>query len=137
MNKDKNSDLEDEKPTSIFEEKPKVYDDNVLPKGVFDDLLHAPTSLQKNEHGELFENLKTDFSSEKKFPSTNSMNVSDEEKKGLLGDSFFSDVSTEQTPTRRNLFNQPNGYTGDDDLGKPAIWTRNKDFGRSINLTDD
>ena len=58
-------------------------------------------------------------------------------KKGLLGDSFFSDVSTEQTPTRRNLFNQPNGYTGDDDLGKPAIWTRNKDFGRSINLTDD
>ena len=137
MNKDKNSDLEDEKPTSIFEEKPKVYDDNVLPKGVFDDLLHAPTSLQKNEHGELFENLKTDFSSEKKFPSTNSLNVSDEEKKGLLGDSFFSDVSTEQTPTRRNLFNQPNGYTGDDDLGKPAIWTRNKDFGRSINLTDD
>jgi cell division protein FtsZ len=129
-------DSDDEKPAVVFVEKPKVQDENVLSKDVFDGLLHTPTSMQNNVPGELFENHQSDsLLDNNRQTSSSSMNVTEEEKNGLLGDALFGDSSNE-TPRRRSLFNPPDGYTGEDDLGKPAIWSRNKEFGRTINLTD-
>lgn len=130
------STTEDEKTKTSLEKINRVYDDNILTKDVFDDLLHSPSSLQNNVAGELFENQQQDFAltNNKKTPSV-SMNVTEEEKSGLLGDALFGDSSVE-TPRRRSLFNPPDGYTGEDDLGQPAIWSRNKGFGKTIDLTD-
>jgi len=121
---------------TVYTEKQKNYGDNVLSKDIFDDLLHSPTISQNNTPGELFENQKTEsvIPSSKKQPSL-SENVTEEEKNGLLGEALFGD-SSNVTPTRKPLFNPPSDYVDNDDLNIPAYWTRNKEFGKTIDLTD-
>jgi cell division protein FtsZ len=121
---------------TVFTEKQKTYGDNVLSKDIFDDLLHSPTISQNNTPGELFENQKTEsvIPSSKKQSSL-SENVTEEEKNGLLGEALFGD-SSNVTPTRKPLFNPPSDYVDNDDLNIPAYWTRNKEFGKTIDLTD-
>lgn len=134
----KENDIITENQNTVIKEEQNVYDDNVLPKGVFDDLLHTPTSGKNKATEDLFENQQPDCvlfgKNEKKIPSS-LMNVTEEEKSGLLGDALFDD-SSNVPPTRRPLFNPPDDYVDKGDLGEPAIWKRNRKFGKSIDLTD-
>ena len=49
---------------------------------------------------------------------------------------FLFGDSSNVTPTRKPLFNPPSDYVDNDDLNIPAYWTRNKEFGKTIDLTD-
>ena len=120
---------EEVKPVEIEKPEPVINDPNVMKADALHDLLYPSAS-------------KPAASKPKDLPLKQAeFNFENEKKKegGIFGDdAFFEENPAVQTRPRsvKSILNQPADWDGEDDIMKPAIWSRNKKFGSGIKLSD-
>ncbi|MCR5437543.1 MAG: cell division protein FtsZ [Treponema sp.] len=119
------------------EKQPVVEDSNVISSSLFTEILN--NRIPKDSFGGDFaaedENeteQKTSFD-KNEFPWSGQLGgekkKETEPEKESWGDAFSRSAS-------RRTITPPPGFTADNDLSKPAVWTKGE-FGRTINLTDN
>ena len=124
---------EEQKAVEKEKEPPVVYDENVIRSSELEKILHSGSFVSKK-----------DLDAEKKpqnelfnFNQDGSENAESDkaDKNGSLGNSLFQneDLSSYAKPARRQ-FIPPAGYTGQNDITKPAIWSNGTDYSKTINL---
>ncbi|MCR5187815.1 MAG: cell division protein FtsZ [Treponema sp.] len=115
------------KEEEVVVEQPKVLPDNVVSSSELDRLLHGSSAAEKVPNQFV---TKKDLDEEK----------SKDEKAGSLAAGLFQDDEFSQGSfvSKKTYARPPAGFDPNTaDLSTPAIWSRNAEYGRSINLSDD
>ena len=119
---------------AVVEEKeePPVYDENVIRSGELEKILHAGSFVSKKELDAEKQGQKELFNFSQELDSQNS-NKDGEAKCGLGSVLFQSEDLNAISKQNRRQFVPPAGYTGQNDITKPAIWS-NPELSKTINL---
>lgn len=111
-------------------EPPKYRNENVVSTSELDSLLHGNVETNSEKPARAYM-PKKDFDTERN---------KDADKPGSLSAGLFQndDLSQGSFVSRKTYIKPPAGMEiNENDLSTPAIWVKNSEFGRTINLSDD